>query len=143
LSYIYLTSMCVACCFKSFGDSKCNTCSDLSLRYSFVLLRLRPGYPGRSLSTYHKAFLCGSHPMVSLEVSFLAVPLKELVVLGGTVSRYLTVLPSGIIFQPSVRHSATFLDDAYRLRQLHRCPNLRLVGTRQGISLWLCYHSLS
>lgn len=46
--------------------------------------------------------------MVSLEVSFLAVPLKELVVLGGTVSRYLTVLPSGIIFQPSVRHSATF-----------------------------------
>jgi len=46
--------------------------------------------------------------MVSLEVSFLAVPLKELIVLGGTVSRYLTVLPSGIIFQPSVRHSATF-----------------------------------
>jgi len=130
MSYIYLTSMCVACCFKSFGDSKCNTCFDLSLRYSFVLLRLRAGYPARSLSTYHKAFSCGSYLMVSLEVSFLTVPLKELVVLGGTVSICLTVLPSGIIFQPSFRHSTRLLSDAYRLRQLHRCPNLRLVGTR-------------
>jgi hypothetical protein len=46
--------------------------------------------------------------MVSLEVLFLTVPLKELVVLGGTVSICLTVLPSDIIFQPSFRCSSTF-----------------------------------
>lgn len=48
------------------------------------------------------------HLMVSLEVSFLTVPLKESVVLGGTVSNNLTVLPSGYIFQPSFRHSSIF-----------------------------------
>ena len=56
--------MCVACCFKSFGNSKYNTCFDLSLRYSFVFLRLRLLVTlSRSLSTYHKAFACEAHTL--------------------------------------------------------------------------------
>jgi len=46
------SSTCVTCWFILFGNTKYNTCFDLSLRYSFLFLRLRPGYPGRFLSTY-------------------------------------------------------------------------------------------
>jgi hypothetical protein len=67
--------------------------------------------------------------MVWLEVLFLIVPLKESVVLGGTVSRYLTVLPSGIIFQPDFRRSSTFW---MKLTDLASCigVHIAMVGTR-------------
>jgi hypothetical protein len=63
---------------------------------------------GRSLSTYVKAFACDSYFHVWLEVLSLTVPQGESVVLGGTVSNNLTVLPSGYIFQSSFGYSSAF-----------------------------------
>ena len=109
MSYIYPTNMCVACCFKSFGDSKCNTCSDLSLRYSFLSLRLRQLVTlSRFLSTYHRAFPCGVTSYSLAWSLILDRSTWESVVLGGAVSRWLTVLPSAIIFQPDFRRSSAF-----------------------------------
>lgn len=64
LSYINLTSTCAACSFTTFWVTKCYTCSDLSLRYSFLISRLRLLVTlSRFLSLYHKAFDCESHTL--------------------------------------------------------------------------------
>jgi hypothetical protein len=132
--------VCVACCFKSFGDSKYNTRSDLSLRYSFLTLRLRLLVTlSRFLSLYHKALDCGLAPYSLAQSLILDCSTGELVVLGGTVSRYLTVLPSGIIFQSSFRHSSIFW---MKLTDFATCigVHIAMVGTRWGVSLWpYCY----
>lgn len=66
----------------------------------------------------------------------------ELLVLGGTVSRFLTVLPSETIFQPSFRHISTFW---MKLTDLASCivVQLSLAETRWGVFLWPCCHGLS
>jgi hypothetical protein len=74
-----------------------------------------------------KRFLAGSYLTVWLEVSFLIVPQGESVVLGGAVSKYLTVLPSGIIFQPDFRRSSAFWT---KLTDLASCIGVRIATVR-------------
>jgi len=123
--------------------TKCNTRPDLSLRYSFRTLRLRLLVTrSRFLSFYHKALDCGLAPYSLAQSLILDCSTWELVVLGGTVSKPLTVLPSEIIFQSSFRHSSIFW---MKLTDFATCigVHIAMVGTRWGVSLWPYYYGLS
>lgn len=100
--------MCVVCRFIPFWDTICDTPHVFLLRILHRFSRLCSGYPAHFLSIYIRAFDCGLTPVSLACVLFVAVPLKESTVLGGTVSRQLTVLPSVIICRSSVGYTSTF-----------------------------------
>ena len=105
---MHLTVMCVVCRFIPFWDTICDTPHVFLLRILHRFSRLCSGYPAHFLSIYIRAFDCGLTPVSLACVLFVAVPLKESTVLGGTVSRQLTVLPSVIICRSSVGYTSTF-----------------------------------
>jgi hypothetical protein len=101
--------MCVACQFKSFWDSKSNTCSDFPLRVLIGILRLCHRLPEATFSHSNiKHLFARLTPYILARSLIRDCSTWELIVLGGTVSRFLTVLPSEIIFQSSFRCSSTF-----------------------------------